>query len=116
VCQGKGLGHICWTSSSCGLCDYRGQRYGLCTVRSEHLVGLYGKDAYGKDSPGGTLSTEGMIMRQVDDVISVLRFDAILFFMKAEEPCLSVWVRRSKSSEQRAGAFTEEADSAEKIC
>ena len=61
------------------------------------------------------MSTEGMIMRQVDDVISVLRFDAILFFMKAEEPCLSVWVRRSKSSEQRAGAFTEEAGSAEKF-
>ncbi len=45
---------------------------GLCTVRSEHLVGLYGQDTHGRDSPGGTLSTEDTISRQVNDVISVL--------------------------------------------
>ena len=44
----------------------------LCTVRSEHLVGLYGQDTHSRDCPGSTLSTEDTISGQVDDVISVL--------------------------------------------
>ncbi len=47
----------------------------FCTVRSEHLVGLYGQDTHGGDSPGGTLSTEGTILRQVDEDLLAIKGD-----------------------------------------
>ncbi len=53
-------------------------------VGPEHLVGRYGQDTHGRNSPRGPFSTEGTISCQVDDIVSVLRFDTILFFMKAE--------------------------------
>ena len=45
---------------------------GFYTVMLKHLVGLYGQNTHGRDSPGGTFSTKSTILRQVDDVIGVL--------------------------------------------
>jgi len=54
-------------------------------------------------------------LREVDDVVCVLRFDAILFFFETQQPGLSVGVRRSESGEERTWTFAEKAGSANEV-